>query len=55
MGTLSFASNAQPDRDGDWLGCARALVGHGMPRPPSRYTFSDDVASYFAGLSSTSG
>ena len=48
MGTLSFASRAETVADGDWLGCARALVAHGMPRPPARYTFADDVASYFS-------
>jgi ankyrin repeat protein len=50
MGTLSFASGAQVIAGGDWLGCARALVAHGMPRPPARYAFADDVESYFAGL-----
>jgi ankyrin repeat protein len=47
-GRSLFASNEQPIGDRDWLDCARALVAHGMPRPPSRYTFSDDVESYFA-------
>jgi hypothetical protein len=48
MGTLSFASGAQLIPNGDWLGCARALVAHGMPRPPAQYAFADDVESYFA-------
>jgi hypothetical protein len=30
-GTLSWASRNQPVEDGDWVGCARALLEHGMP------------------------
>lgn len=30
-GTLSFASFNEPIDGGDWLGCARALVAHGLP------------------------
>jgi ankyrin repeat protein len=30
-GTLSWASVNEPVEDGDWLGCAEALVDHGMP------------------------
>jgi hypothetical protein len=30
-GTLSFASFNEPVDGGDWLGCARALVAHGLP------------------------
>ncbi len=55
MGTLSFVSGAQTESDGDWLGCARALVAHGMPRPPARYSFAEDVEAYFAGLPANSG
>jgi len=29
---LSWASCNEPPGPGDWLGCARALVAHGMPR-----------------------
>lgn len=32
MGTLSWSSMNQPYEAGDWIGCARALVAHGMPR-----------------------
>ncbi len=32
MGTLSWSSMNQPPDFGDWAGCARALVAHGMPR-----------------------
>jgi len=31
MGTLSWASLNQPAEFGDWAGCARALLAHGMP------------------------
>jgi hypothetical protein len=30
-GTLGWASCNEPVEDGDWVGCARSLVEHGMP------------------------
>lgn len=61
-GTLSWASQARPEgpgAGGDWLGCAQALVAHGMPaaRPDPqdaegvllggrRMDFSDDVTEF---------
>jgi ankyrin repeat protein len=32
IGTLGWASCNRPEGPGDWLGCAKALVEHGMPR-----------------------
>ena len=31
-GTLGWASCNEPVEGGDWVGCARALLDHGMPR-----------------------
>jgi len=55
MGTLSFASTTEPVEGGDWLGCARALVAAGMPRPPAVYRFSEEVADCFADAAHASG
>lgn len=58
-GTLSWASCNRPEGPGDWLGCAQALVAHGMPgaRPDpqdahgvllagQRKRFSEEVAGF---------
>lgn len=58
-GTLGWASWNRPVEDGDWVGCAEALIEHGMPgaeRDPgnpecvlvagARRRFSEDVAAY---------
>ncbi|MGC1298293.1 MAG: ankyrin repeat domain-containing protein [Alloacidobacterium sp.] len=52
MGTLGYASNnnAQDLERGDWLGCAKTLIAHGMPVPSNDYQFSDDVTEYFESL-----
>jgi ankyrin repeat protein len=52
MGTLGYASvnNAEEFGQGDWLGCAKVLVVHGMPLPPDNYEFSDAVTEYFESL-----
>ena len=61
-GTLSWASCNQPVTGGDWVGCARALLDHGMPaatpdlRDPEwvivdgrRKRFSDEVSDVLLG------
>jgi ankyrin repeat protein len=46
-GTLSWASRNNDPKDGDWVGCAKALVEHGMPIDPEG-EYSDEVAKFFA-------
>ena len=67
-GGLSWASCNEPEGEGDWLGCAEALVAHGMPAaqpdPESpdgvliggqRYVFSDEVTDFLLGASALRG
>ncbi|MBV8896779.1 MAG: ankyrin repeat domain-containing protein [Acidobacteriaceae bacterium] len=49
-GTLSWASRNNDPKSGDWVGCAKALVEHGMPID-LQGEYSDAVAGFFAGLS----
>lgn len=51
MGTLSWASVNNGDFHGDCVGCAKAMIAHGMPLPPlDRYEFSEEVTDYFENL-----
>ena len=56
MGTLAYASLAEDiDRShgGDYLGCAMALIEHGMPVPPETFDYSIEVEEYFQSLLET--
>ena len=52
IGTLAWASQSETIAEPaprDYVGCARALLAHGVPAPdPSAYTFSDEVSALFA-------
>jgi len=61
-GTLGWASVNEPESAGDWVGCAEALVAHGMPagRPDPQgrravafddtvMVFSDEVTDFLLG------
>lgn len=63
IGSLSWASLNVPVERGDWLGCAQALVAHGMPTAQPdpqgsnsvlidgrRKWFSDEVSDYLLGI-----
>jgi hypothetical protein len=65
-GTLSWASCNEPVDGGDWIGCAEAMVAHGMPaaKPDPenpecvivdgrRMWFSDEVTDFLLGASAT--
>jgi ankyrin repeat protein len=45
-GILGWASRNETPR-GDWLGCAKALVEHGMPIPVKMDDYSKEVVAYF--------
>jgi hypothetical protein len=47
-GILGWASLNRPDWPGDWVGCARCLVEHGMPIPESSEEYSEALAAFFA-------
>ncbi|WP_202820673.1 hypothetical protein [Variovorax sp. JS1663] len=65
-GTLSWASCNEPVAGGDWLGCAEALVAHGMPAAQPdpqddatvfvegrRMAFPDEVTDFLLGAAAT--
>jgi hypothetical protein len=67
-GTLGWASCNEPVEGGNWLGCAEALIAHGMPaaRPDpegpdsvivdgKRRWFSDEVTDFMLGAHPTVG
>jgi ankyrin repeat protein len=47
-GTLSWASRNQPPECGDWVGCARTLVDHGMPILELDGQYSEEVEQFLA-------
>ncbi|HKE94745.1 MAG TPA: hypothetical protein VKB34_10590 [Povalibacter sp.] len=62
IGSLSWASRNRPNEAGDWVGCAEALLAHGMPAATrdaqdpewliidgGRKKFADDVAALLTG------
>jgi hypothetical protein len=47
-GTLSWASRNHDPDEGDWVGCAEALVEHGMPVLEIDGDYSEEVAEFLA-------
>ncbi|MEO7191807.1 MAG: ankyrin repeat domain-containing protein [Vicinamibacterales bacterium] len=47
-GTLAWASRNHDPAAGDWVGCARALVEHGMPAGLEGRTYSAEVTEFLA-------
>jgi ankyrin repeat protein len=48
-GTLSWASRNHDPEEGDWLGCAKALVEYGMPRDLAGGEYSEEVKEFLGG------
>ena len=44
-GTLAWASRNHDPAEGDWAGCARALIDHGLPVRELSGDYSDEVAA----------
>ncbi len=44
-GTLAWHSRNSDPAEGDWAGCARALIDHGLPVLEVDGDYSDDVAA----------
>ncbi|HVJ26381.1 MAG TPA: hypothetical protein VM493_02530 [Vicinamibacterales bacterium] len=47
-GTLSWASRNHNPAHGDWAGCARALIDHGLPVTDLDGSYSEEVAAVLA-------
>jgi ankyrin repeat protein len=47
-GTLAWASRNHEPEDGDWVGCARAMIEHGLSVLELDGTYSDEVAEFLA-------
>jgi len=47
-GTLSWASRNKGPEQGDWVGCARALLAHGTPILELDEEYSDEVSAFLA-------
>ncbi|MGC2662359.1 MAG: hypothetical protein WA324_30715 [Bryobacteraceae bacterium] len=49
LGSLAYASQAEIEdpAPGDYVGCAKVLIAHGVPLPDGDYHFSAEVTEYF--------